>query len=273
MASRAGPQVPIHHRSPRFQELEAGPFRVTSVEFEARSRIEPHSHDRPNLGVMLEGSFDLAFGSRSFACEPGTLFLEPAGETHGNRMGCRGAWVLALQPDPATDLEGAVPLIFGAPAGRRHPLARYLAHRIVREVEQRDDFSPLAIQSLGFELLALAGRAPGRPAGEPPAWLGRIEDLLCDSGPTRLTLADLAGEAGVHPAHLAREFRRRYGRSLGRFLLERRLEWAARQLAGSDRPISRISLEAGFADQSHFTRRFRSYAGETPRRYRASRRA
>ena len=274
MAHSAGPLVPIHHRSPRFEEREIGPFRITSVGFEAGSRIEPHYHDRPNLGVMLQGSFDLSFGSRHFDCKPGTLFLEPAGETHCNCMGCRGAWVLALQPDPgAADLNGALDRMFQAPANWSHPLALHIGLRIVREVEQADAFSTLMIQSLAFELLALAGRTLSRPAGVTPAWLGRIEGLLCDSRPERLTLTDVAREAGVHPAHLARQFRHRFGRSLGRFLLDRRLEWAARQLVSTERPISRISLEAGFADQSHFTRRFRDYAGRTPLRFRASHRA
>jgi AraC-like DNA-binding protein len=66
-------------------------------------------------------------------------------------------------------------------------------------------------------------------------------------------------------------FRERFGCSLGRFLLDRRLEWAASRLAGGDDPISRIALEAGFADQSHFTRRFRAWSGVTPHRFRASR--
>jgi AraC-like DNA-binding protein len=275
MANSAGPLVPIHHRSPRFQEREVGPFRITSVGFESGSRIEPHYHDRPNLGVMLQGSFDLSFGSRRFDCKPGTLFLEPAGETHCNCMGCRGAWVLALQPDPgAADLDETLGQVFQAPANWSHPMALHLGLRIAREVELVDAFSSLMIQSLAFELLTVAGRSLTRQTGAPsPAWLGRIEGMLCDSRPARLTLSDVAREAGVHAAHLAREFRQRFGRSLGRFLLERRLEWAARELVVSDRPISRISLEAGFADQSHFTRRFRAYAGTTPHRYRASRRA
>ena len=72
--------VPIHHGSPAFRETEVGPFRITDVTFGPGTRIEPHYHDRPNVGVMLVGSFDLSFRSREFGCEPGTLFVEPAGE-------------------------------------------------------------------------------------------------------------------------------------------------------------------------------------------------
>ena len=268
-----GPLVPIHHLSPRFHEVEVGPFRITSAGFDPDGRIEPHYHDRPNLGVMLEGSFDLAFGSRYFDCKAGTLFLEPAGEVHCNCMGCRGASVLALQPDPEhVEADVLLGRVFLEPATWFHPHARLLAGRIARETEHADEFTDLMVQSLAFELLALAGRTLSQRAFESPAWLERIEALLCESRPARLTLGEVAREAELHPAHLARAFRQRFGCSLGRFLLDRRLEWAARQLASSDQPISRIALQAGFADQSHFTRRFRAYAGLTPRRFRTSRR-
>ena len=268
----AGPLVPLHHLSPRFHEVEIGPFRITSARFKARNRIEPHYHDRPNLGVMLAGSFDLSFGTRSFACDPGTVFLEPAGETHCNCMGCRGATVLAVQPDPGhADLEQLVACVLREPASLRHPHAQHLGLRIARETERPDEFSDLMVQSLAFELLAVAGRAIRKRMWKGSVPLARIEALLRTARTGRITLADLAREAGVHPAHLARVFRKEYGCSLGRFLLDRRLEWAANRLARSDAPISRIALEAGFADQSHFTRRFRIYAGLTPRRFRATR--
>jgi AraC family transcriptional regulator len=252
--------------------VDVGPFRVTIANFHARSRIDPHYHDRPNLGVMLAGSFDLSFGARSFDCEPGTLFLEPAGETHCNCMGCRGASVLALQPDPAhADLEDLVGRVFRRPASSRHPHAHHIGRRISRESECPDAFSTLMVQSLAFELLAVAGRALGKAKWNRSVPLDRIEAQLRASRPGRLTITDLAREAGVHPSHLARVFRQKYGCSLGRFLLDRRLEWAATRLARSEDPISRIALEAGFADQSHFTRRFLAYAGLTPRRFRSTR--
>jgi AraC family transcriptional regulator len=84
----------------------------------------------------------------------------------------------------------------------------------------------------------------------------------------RVTVAEVAAHVGVHPAHLAREFRRRHQVSVGRFVRSLRLEWAAERLATPSPSIAAIALEAGYADQSHFTRCFRAYAGTTPRRWR-----
>jgi AraC family transcriptional regulator len=81
-------------------------------------------------------------------------------------------------------------------------------------------------------------------------------------------LAEVAQVAGVHPMHLARLFRQRFGYSMGEFVRRRRIAWACGQLAGSDRTIAAIALTAGFADHAHFTRTFRRITGCTPRWYR-----
>ena len=62
--------------------------------------------------------------------------------------------------------------------------------------------------------------------------------------------------AGVHRAHLVRAFRARFGISVGAYVRRERIRWAARALRNSDAPIAEIALQAGFADQSHFTRTF-----------------
>jgi len=50
----------------------------------------------------------------------------------------------------------------------------------------------------------------------------------------------------------------------------RRLDCARVQLARS-RPLVDVALEAGFADQAHFTRMFKAAFGLTPARYGALR--
>jgi hypothetical protein len=69
---------------------------------------------------------------------------------------------------------------------------------------------------------------------------------------------------------LARQFRAMLGTSPHRYLLMRRLA-LARDLIHAARPLVDVASEAGFADQAHFTRVFRSAFGLTPARYRALR--
>jgi AraC-like DNA-binding protein len=55
-------------------------------------------------------------------------------------------------------------------------------------------------------------------------------------------------------------------------LRQRRLEAAADALAQSEQPLLEIALEAGFADQPHFTKAFRKFSGQAPSEYRRARR-
>jgi AraC family transcriptional regulator len=84
-----------------------------------------------------------------------------------------------------------------------------------------------------------------------------------------LSLATVAHEVGMHPAHLAREFGRWYHCTVGEYLRTLRIEFAQQALAASDAPLGVIALQAGFCHQSHFNRTFIRLIGMTPGAYRA----
>ncbi|MDA8018792.1 MAG: AraC family transcriptional regulator [Thermoanaerobaculia bacterium] len=110
-----------------------------------------------------------------------------------------------------------------------------------------------------------------RDASRPAPWLEGVRDLIHDRFREPLSLDDLAMQAGVHPVHLARAFRAAYDASPGEYSRRLRLRWASEQLLKLDRGIADIADEAGFADQSHFTRAFRAVYGLPPGAWRASR--
>jgi AraC-like DNA-binding protein len=79
---------------------------------------------------------------------------------------------------------------------------------------------------------------------------------------------ELEVATGMSRYELARQFRACLGTSPYRYLLMRRLDHA-RRLIGQGTALAEAALASGFADQAHFTRRFRAAHGLSPGRWAA----
>jgi AraC family transcriptional regulator len=250
-------------------------FLVTWVRFPPLARLPLHTHERATVAVILNGSFEGLMRNASHPCPASTVLTEPPGELHGNLFERAGADVLTVQPDPARpDLLEPFAGVLGEVNHLRDLGVASVARRAAGELRMPDSVTPLAVEGLVLELLALAARLREADAidGErrSPGWLGEARALLHDRYREHLRIADMAEAVGVHPARLARTFHLRYGTPIGTYARGLRLSWAAGRLADSDDGIAQIALEAGFFDQSHFTRTFKRHFGRTPLAYRRS---
>ncbi|MGF7237827.1 MAG: helix-turn-helix transcriptional regulator [Frankia sp.] len=97
----------------------------------------------------------------------------------------------------------------------------------------------------------------------------RAKDLADGRYFEPLSVADLAGAAGLSPAHFSREFKRAFGESPHQYLLTRRLERAAALLRTSDWAVADICFAVGAGSVGSFTTSFRRMFGLTPVAYRA----
>ncbi|HVR41628.1 MAG TPA: AraC family transcriptional regulator, partial [Thermoanaerobaculia bacterium] len=134
------------------------------------------------------------------------------------------------------------------------------------EMRERDDVTPLALEGLLLELIAVAERS-ARDENSAPAWLRRAIEHLHDDPRGAHSLRDLARFSGVHAGHFARAFRRHAGCTLGDYVRRIRVERAKEAIAAGC-ALADVADACGFADQSHFTRTFRRIAGVTPAAYR-----
>jgi AraC family transcriptional regulator len=273
MATRRAHRVElVTFGSPRYRTVEAGGLLVTDAEFPAGAHLCTHVHDRTCVATTVAGRFDSRMRGQSYWSRPSMVLTEPAEERHDNVFGTGGARVLVVQPD-GRRLEELRP--FAGFLNRINHVADLeaglIARRLVGEVARPDAVTPLAVEALGLELIAVVARRfePGGAMRAAPRWLEHVRERLHDAFDEPATLAELSAIAGVHPGHLTRVFRRAYGRSIGAYQRGARLDWAAGQIAAGA-SLASVSSSAGFADQSHFTRAFKRQFGRTPGQYRAA---
>jgi len=233
-----------------------------------------HEGEGARLVCVLRGSVTLRDAEGSSRREAGAAPHAAASVlllTRENGMqlvaGTRGASVLAVELDVRWIQHAGFAGLHGIIA-RRGGMAAHLMRLLLHEFHHTDEVSRPAIEGVLLGLLAEVARQTA-PAAEPraPEWLRQTHRHIELRFTEHLTLAMLAALAGVHPVHLAREFRRYFHCTIGETVRLLRVEFACRELGGG-RPLAEIAHAAGFADQSHFCRCFKLHTGLTPAEYR-----
>lgn len=206
---------------------------------------------------------------KSRECFASSLIYRPAGETHRERFLSKKSLCLSLDLGPQWMARFRPRLAVQNPFYFQTPHLIPISARLAGELQSPDSFSELVVESLLTEMLALTARSQFHLEHPYPVWLKRVLELLM-STPQPLRIWELAKEAGVHPVHLARVFRRYHGCTVGDYVRLVRIQQAQQDLLETNEPIAEIAIKNGFADQSHFTRSFKQVTGRTPARYRSN---
>ena len=262
--------VPVSQGSPTAVARELAGLRALVADFPPSLHLPRHAHAQPTLAVVLSGRFRKQLASDVQEAVPGSLITEPAGERHANWFGPQGARVALLQPLEVEE-DGEIPWrrLFSRPRAAVDAGCTALAWRMARELTGPDDLSLLALEALTLELLVSAARGTASElGGHAPSWLAHVEERLRVEFVRPPSMRTLAHEAGVHPVHLARVFRRRHGCTVATHVRRLRVAWAQEQLLRASATTADVALAAGFADQSHFARVFRQLVGVSPARWR-----
>jgi AraC-like DNA-binding protein len=93
-----------------------------------------------------------------------------------------------------------------------------------------------------------------------------IENRFAES----ISMASMAKLANLSTTHFNRRFQQLLHMTPTQYLRSVRVQAARRLLTTTSRELADISIETGFSDQSHFTKRFRETTGLTPEAYRST---
>ncbi len=154
----------------------------------------------------------------------------------------------------------------------------YLLQRTIFERVSKDSaIEPFAVEEAVVGLLEAVVRAayrtlPSRPRARCRRQLDVVRDIeliLSTRLDQRLTLREIAKEAGISAYHLCRLFHQATGRTLHHYRQNLRLRWALENVADPRKPLTDVALDAGFSSHSHFTSSFRREFSHPPSALRA----
>jgi AraC family transcriptional regulator len=242
----------------------------TDLHHSSARKLPEHAHELPFFAVLLEGDYGERYGNQHKQFGPFTVAFRPAEVPHQDEIGPRGVRFFEIEIRPGwrrrmQDCSGDLDTARDEYGGGQ---MLWLAMKLFRETRVLEGASALHLESLLAELVASVARISRETAKNAPPWLGRVMDKLQSEYCERLTLDNLAHEAGVHPVHLSRVFRRCEGEGIGEYVHRLRIRAACEQISAPGKSLAEISLATGFSDQSHFTRVFRDITGMSPAAFR-----
>lgn len=97
-----------------------------------------------------------------------------------------------------------------------------------------------------------------------------LQDIMESNFTYNLTLDEFARLCHRSLATFKRDFKELYQITPGKWLINKRLEFAKNMLQFSDKSINDIAFESGFENTSHFIKKFKETFGTTPLQYQKS---
>lgn len=243
-------------------------FRLVESAIAAETVLPRHAHERGHFNFVMAGWYRERLGGRELTRQRSALLFLPGDLSHEEVHDVPALHFLIEVDTSYADRLGDESMTLNTPLDLSGGEGRRLVIRMHQEFANSDSLSPLVIEGLGLELLALTARRRNGVERRPPAWLLRIREQLESSFSEPFALADLSKTAGVHPVHLAQSFKQWFGCTVGEFIRELRLNDACTALERSEASLADIAVASGFTDQSHLCRVFRRLKGTSPSAYR-----
>jgi AraC family transcriptional regulator, transcriptional activator of pobA len=272
---------------------------VMCIDREAIERIRPsgHTHDFPGLAYFERDGGSLRSGTREWLVEAGDLFVIAPGDVMGigrvtglEEASGRGVFFTpdALGPDrPGSFLAWrAHPLLFpfvrgaanGAlrlrvPAAERPSWVRGIAAIETETRDRRPGFRQAALAHLVLLLVGvsrLASDVVGDLRLNHEDLLAQVFAVIEKRYPDRLSLRDVARAVNLTPGHLTTTVRKKTGRTVVDWIVERRMADARRLLVETDLLVNEIGRRVGFEDSAYFARSFRRAHAVTAREWRVT---
>jgi AraC-like DNA-binding protein len=144
-------------------------------------------------------------------------------------------------------------------------------HAIETELAKRDfGYSQAVAATLDLLLISAARMSSRQTAHRSDPLVSQALEMVDERFREPLALSDVAEALHVTSGHLTETVRRRTGRPLGEWILQRRMTEARLLLGETETSIAEIAARCGFATVGHFGRQFRRLHDMSPSQWRSS---
>ena len=227
-----------------------------------------HYHENPYFMFVIEGNLKDINRKGTTLCPPGSFIFHNWQDIHMNTKETNRAkgFHIELDRDWLMEKTGDYKLWEGS-TFIKDPRLHQTFLKIYDEFHLDDQHSEVSLDLLIIQLCSELYAKDEFNLKTKPDWVNRLREMLHDD-PLNVTLESLSKEINIHPVHLSRSVPKYFGTTLGDYIRRCKLKQSFHLMLGANHSLTEVAYLSGFADQSHFTRTFRHYFGETPNSFR-----
>lgn len=243
------------------QSFHTENFNISITHHQAHSTIPLHAHDKPYLCLSIAGYYDEKTTQQS-TIKPGTVLFRRAQYEHANQFRNKHGICLNLEFNNHETFSLRNQLKLPDHEFERH--ASIAFSKLFIDLNQNIASDILNIRchevlASHFEKLNSKGKLE---------WIHKVKQYIHDDPSQRISLDEMSAEFQLHPNYIVRKFKTITGYKLSEYLEKVRLESALQQFYQTNNKLSRIGLDSGFYDQSHFIRSFKKQLQTSPGQFR-----
>lgn len=238
-----------------------------------------HMHEGFAIGVIEEGALKFSYRGENLVASFGHINLANPGEAHDGHAASKKGWTYRMFYLDSALLQEIASQVAGKPkdipyfqmgviqddnmAGLIRNLHLTLEKPCTPALEQESLFLWTLAQ---FVMRYADDRSSICPVGKENQAINRVREYINAYYGENISIKQLSLIANLSPFHLIRVFRKEVGVPPHTYLSQIRVQ-RAKKLLAQGLPISQVTFETGFADQSHLTKQFKRIIGVTPGKY------
>jgi AraC-like DNA-binding protein/mannose-6-phosphate isomerase-like protein (cupin superfamily) len=262
-------------------------FNKYMVDYDPKTKL--HLHNWTELSIVQEGEIEYYTEDKKIPLRQGEIFLMPRGISHG--------WNAVVNPLILTTFHLKITAINSQGESTLNKIHQAIERRgfcfpgddaldeilqeIHRKTDQLNEISMYSIQSLlALYLHHLFESFLNKPFKHVVNDLGdksvrnelivqQIRNIIDENTHLNLSMDEIGSHFSYSFRQLNRIFTSIQGSSIGKFMIEKKMDVAKKRLISSGQRIKNIALELGYQDTAYFCRLFKKNTGNSPENFRS----
>ena len=245
-----------------------------SINKGAEWKMDTSSFGQNKFYYIKKGRCTITIEGKKYDGIPGRLFFIPAGTMHSYSNDSSApfakCWIhFDIYPDNNAFF-GKLNLPYFTDVKNHGRIDRYF-RLMAKELTSENVTDLLNGKAALFNLLSdyIEITSPEMQIGAPSDdGIGKIVSFVDENIECNIKLEELAGICHLHPTHFIRYFKKKTGETPAHFVQRRKIETAKRLIEETNLPLGEIMCRVGIVDAAQFSKKFRSFYGNSPSSFR-----